>query len=123
MHSIFAFVLAIALVAVIGVTLDPLGVTTEFDLPDRELAAFDESYAAARQTALQTWTEQGRREALTAEALSATANASPWVQGVRAGWSEGWNDALDALKQASEAHAPRDERDRELGLLDGIPRR
>ncbi len=122
-HSILAFALAIGLVAVVGVTLDPLGVTTEFDLPEKQQAAFDESYAAARQTALETWTERGRREALIAEAVGAAATRSPWVRGARAGWSEGWNDALDALKEASEAHAPREELDRELSLLEGIPRR
>lgn len=122
-HSIVAFALAIALVAVVGVTLDPLGVTTEFDLPEREQAAFDESYATARLAALETWTDRGRREALVAEAIGAAATRSPWVRGVRAGWSDGWNGALDALKEASEAHAPREELDRELGLLDGIPRR
>lgn len=122
-HSIVAFALAIAFVAVVGVTLDPLGVTTEFDLPEREQVAFDQSYAAARQTAQETWTERGRREALIAEALSSAADRSPWVQGARAGWSEGWNGALDALKEASEAHAPREELDRELSLLEGIPRR
>lgn len=122
-HTVLAFTLAIALVAVVGVTLDPLGVTTEFDLPGEERQAFDESYAAAREAGFATGTERGRRQALVELALRDTADGSRWVEGVKAGWSDGWNQALATLIEASNASAPGDELERELDLLDEIPRR
>ena len=123
LHSVLAFTLAVVLVAVVGVTLDPLGVTTVYDLPEEERKAFDVAYVSARETGLATGMEQGRNQALVELALAETANGSPWVEGVRAGWSDGWNQALSALTDASEASAPDEELERELELLEGIPRR
>jgi len=123
LHTVVAFSLALALVAVVGVTLDPLGVTTRFDLPEEERKAFDEAYVSARETGLARATEQGRQQALVELALVETARGSPWVEGVRTGWSDGWNQALSALTEASEASAPDEELERELELLEGIPRR
>lgn len=47
---------------------------------------------------------------------------SAWAQGVRSGWAEGWNDALDAMLAASrEAGAAGGSS--ELAALDAAPRR
>ena len=123
LHSFLAFVLGLALVAIVGVALDPLGVTTEFDLPRVEQAAFDEAYTAAREAGRSAGIEQAKRETLVALALDSPDGTSQWVQGVVAGWSEGWNQALEALEAASGEHAPVDEQQRELDLLAEIARR
>ena len=45
-----------------------------------------------------------------------------WAQGFRQGWAAGWNDALEAMRQASqEAGLP--DRAPEFYILDNTPRR
>ncbi len=122
LHSFVAFIAGVVLVAVIGVTFDPLGVTTEFDLPEVEQEAFDAGYAAAYADALVVEGERFRRETLIALVLEAPEQDAEWVQGVRQGRAEGWNQALDAMRAASEADAPTDAQ-LELRLLDDLPRR
>ena len=122
-HSVLAFIVGVALVAVVGVTLDPLGVTTEFDLDQVKQEAAAESFAAARVEGLAMGAERSRRQTLFELALRDTDGGSAWIQGVRAGWIEGWNQALTALTEASGTNAPADELARELGLLEAIPRR
>ncbi len=123
MHSILAFAVAIALVAVVGVVFDPLNVTTEFDLPEVELAAFDEEYDVAYEEGKQRGIEEGRSRTLVLLGLEHADRDAPWVRGLREGWMTGWNSALDELADATRASAPEDERRRELELLAGIPRR
>lgn len=122
-HSIAAFIIAIALVAIVGVAFDPLGITTEFDLSEVELAAFDEGYEAVYEEGRISGSEQSRSTTLIALALEHPDRSAPWTQGVRQGWADGWNEALDALMAATEAQAPSDERQRELTLLVEIIRR
>lgn len=47
---------------------------------------------------------------------------SVWAEGVRRGWADGWNDALDAMQAASIA-AGAATGSRELTALDAAPRR
>jgi len=122
-NSILAFVVAVALVAVVGVVFDPLNVTTEFDLPEVELAAFDATYDVAYQEGRQRGFEIGRQRHLVRLGLEHGDGDADWVRGLRAGWADGWNDALDAMLQATESEAPADELERERDLLVGIERR
>ena len=123
LHTFLAFILGIALIAFVGVRFDPLGVTTEFDLPQVEQDAFDESYATALEAGRQTGRDQGKRGALIEIALRGQGGSSEWVMGVVEGWREGWNDALEALEAATADHVPDEERERELNLLEEIARR
>ncbi|MYD15815.1 MAG: hypothetical protein F4W99_01540 [Chloroflexi bacterium] len=123
MHSILAFVAAIALVAVVGVVFDPLNVTTEFDLPDVELAAFGAGYEVAYEEGQRRGVEQGRQRHLVLLGLEHEDGDAAWVRGVRSGWTDGWNEALDAMLQATESEAPADELQRERDLVLGIDRR
>ena len=125
MHSIVAFAVAIALVAVVGVAFDPLNVTTEFDLPEVELAAFDTAYEVAYEEGRRRGLEQGRQRNLLRLALEHDDGDAAWVRGVRAGWADGWNEALDSLANATLESAPLEERqrERELSLLGSIERR
>ena len=123
MHSIVAFIFAIALVAVVGVVFDPLDVTTEFDLPEVELEAFDDAYQLAYEEGKQRGIAEGRQRTLVALGLEYAEQDAPWIRGVREGWMAGWNDALDSLEQATRTDAPEDERKRELELLAEIERR
>ena len=47
---------------------------------------------------------------------------SAWAQGVRSGWAEGWNDALDAMLAAS-LEAGVASGSSELAALEAAPRR
>ncbi|MYB22971.1 MAG: hypothetical protein F4066_01035 [Chloroflexi bacterium] len=123
MHSILAFVVAIALVAVVGVAFDPLGVTTEFDLPDKEMAAFNAAYEAAYEEGQRRGVELGRQRHLILLGLEHKDGDAAWVRGIREGWTDGWNAALDAMLRATESEAPADELQRERDLLLGIDRR
>lgn len=123
MHSILAFSVAIALVAIVGAAFDPLSITTEFDLPEVQQAAFDEAYEIAYQEGRERGVEQGRRETLVLLGLERSEGLAPWVRGVHEGWMTGWNSALDELAEATRVSAPDDERLRELDLLAEIGRR
>ncbi len=122
-HSVIAFIVAVALVGVIGVAFDPLSITTEFDLPEVQQAAYDEVYDVAYEQGRQRGIEQGHRERLVQLGLEHADRDAPWVRGVHEGWNAGWNSALDELAKATRASAPEDERLRELELLAGIGRR
>lgn len=122
-HSIVAFSVAIALVAIVGVAFDPLSITTEFDLPEVQQAAYDEVYDVAYEDGRQQGIERTRRAMLAQLGLEHLDRDAPWVRGVREGWMTGWNSALDELTEATRASAPDDERLRELEILARIGRR
>ena len=121
------FLTGMAIAAIAGwVTLEVLPTTRQTSareiraigeqaVTDAFVAEYDDAYAHAL-------TERIAYE-LVLLALAPEADAaSAWVDGVRRGWVEGWNDALDAMRAASlEAGADADSS--EMAALDDAVRR
>lgn len=63
-------------------------------LSDAYIAEYDEAYAAAV-------TERVTYELAQLVVGSEVETDSGWAEGVRRGWVDGWNDALDAMRAAS----------------------
>lgn len=126
-HTIVAVILGGALAALIGYALitfvDELSATPQGDIEAIENEAMQRSYAAAWEDALAVAMAEARTETI-AEliAVDDRGGDAEWAVGFRDGWAAGWNDALDAMRQASEqaglrANAP------EFYILENTPRR
>jgi hypothetical protein len=118
-----AVVLGVALAALIGATLDPLNLRTADDLKRAELAAFEAAYAEVEAEGhadgvpfgeVQHWGDRIVIEGAGAD--------SAYGQQFRSGWTEGWNDALAALRQATVAEQL-PEHYTEFRVLDSLPLR
>lgn len=65
-------------------------------------AGFQQGYDEAFDDALAAAVEAARISALIDLAVhSDEGGGSPWAMGIRRGWADGWNDALEAMRQAS----------------------
>lgn len=126
-HTIAAAILGGALAALIGYALitfvDELSATPQGDIEAVENEAMQRSYAAAWEDALAVAMAEARTETI-AELIGVDDRGgdAEWAVGFRDGWAAGWNDALDAMRQASEqaglrANAP------EFYILENTPRR
>ncbi len=129
-HTIAAAILGGALAALIGYAavtfIDPLSATPQGDIEAIENEAMQRSYAAAWEDALAVATADARTEALAALIIEGgqsdqTADA-PWALGFREGWAAGWNEALEAMRNASE-EAGYSERAPEFYILESAQRR
>lgn len=97
--------------------------TTRGDVEEIRYEALSNAYDAAYDESYESALEQRMTYELALLVFaSGPSGDSAWAEGVRQGWAEGWNDALDAMFAASlEAGLSPDSR--ELTALDTEPRR
>lgn len=97
--------------------------TTARDIREIRQQALSEAYIAEYADAYSTAVTERVVYELAQLIMGSDADIdSAWAQGVRSGWAEGWNDALDAMLAASlEAGVPSGSS--ELAALEAAPRR
>ncbi|MYD15817.1 MAG: hypothetical protein F4W99_01550 [Chloroflexi bacterium] len=97
--------------------------TTRGDVEAIRYEALSEAYDAAYGEAYESALQQRMTYELALLVLaSGQSSDSAWAEGVRRGWAEGWNDALDAMFAAS-IDAGLEANSRELATLAAEPRR
>ena len=126
-HTIAAVILGGAVAALIGYALitfvDELSATPQSDIEAVENEAMQRSYAAAWEDALALAMAEARTEAIAALVVERGQGAdAPWALGFREGWAAGWNEALEAMRKASE-EAGYPERAPEFYILESAQRR
>ena len=126
-HTILSLILGAAAAALLGVAImefvAPLSATPQGDVTAVEEEAMQRAFAAAWEDALAAATAEARTTALAQRIIEDNAgHDAEWAKGFREGWAAGWNDALDAMRQASQdANLP--DRAPEFYILDNTPRR
>ncbi len=126
-HTIAAAVLGAAFAALLGYAITEfapgLSATPRGDVRAVEQAAMRESFEASYEAALAEAIAAVRVAALADEVVYAErGGGAEWALGFRDGWAKGWNEALAAMRAASEAaglppNAP------EFYILDGAQAR
>ena len=102
-HTMVAVVLGVAMAALIGATLDPMNLRTSDDLKRAELAAYEAAYAAVEAEGYADGVPYGEVQRMGEEIVEqGSGSGSAYAQQFAAGWKQGWNDALDAMRLAAE---------------------
>ena len=101
-HTMIAAVLGVLLAALIGATLDPFNLRTSDDLKRAEVAAYELAFAAIQQQGYTDGVPFGEVEHLGQRiVVDGVGVDSGYGRRFNAGWTQGWNDALDAMRQAA----------------------
>ena len=103
-HTLTAAVLGVLVAALIGALLDPLSLDTADDLAAAEERTWQAAYDRVYDGAFEDGRPEGRTDWI-AEQLTAGGEGadSAWADAFRAGWSEGWQEAITAMRAAAEA--------------------
>lgn len=121
-HTVIAAILGVIAAALIGATADPFDFQTADDQRRAEEAAYDIAFADARPLGEADGAPHGRTEWIGNRLQADAVITGPWPDAFRQGWSEGWNDALDAMREAAtQAGLPPGYT--EFDVLDATPRR
>ena len=101
-HTMVAAVFGVLMAALIGATLDPFNLRTADDLRRAEQAAYDVAFAAIETAGYADGVPYGEVEHLVERIVSLGEGAeTPYGAQFRLGWERGWNDALEALREAA----------------------
>ena len=122
-HTMVATVLGVLLAALIGATLDPFNMRTSDDVRRAEDAAYAEAFAAVETQGYRDGLPYGEVERLGERIVGEGEGAdTPFGIQFSVGWIQGWNDALDAMREAAvEAGLP--ENYTEFRVLQAMSRR
>lgn len=122
-HTMVATVLGVLIAALIGATVDPFNLRTEDDLRRAEAAAYEIAFADVEDEGYAAGVPFGELQYLGSHIVDQGAGAdTAYGQRFRAGWIEGWNDALQALREAAVAEGLPEEYT-EFRVLDSLPAR
>jgi hypothetical protein len=122
-HTMVAAVLGVLFAALVGATLDPFNLRTSDDLRRAELAAYEVAYAAVESEGYADGLPYGEVQHLGERIVTAREGGdTPYAQQFRAGWTQGWNEALEAMRQAALAQELPDGYT-EYRVLDALPPR
>ncbi len=103
-HTMVATVLGVLMAAIIGATLDPFNLQTSDDQRRAEQAAYDQAFAAVETQGYADGLPFGEVERLGERIVTrGEGEDSAYAERFRAGWTQGWNDALDAMRAVAEA--------------------
>lgn len=100
-HTLIAAVLGVLAAALIGALLDPLSLSTADDLAAAEQRSWQTAYDRVYDDAFNDGIPEGRADWIATQLVDDTSD-SPWAESFRAGWSEGWTDAIAALRAAAQ---------------------
>ena len=126
-HTIIAVILGGAFAALIGILatnfIAPLSTSPQGRIAEIEREARGAAFAEAWEGALAAAVIDARIVAL-ADLLAEDAQGAdaPWAIGFRDGWADGWNGALEAMRDASLDSGARPGSP-EVKMLDDVPRR
>ncbi|MCY3557142.1 MAG: hypothetical protein OXH13_00660 [Chloroflexi bacterium] len=122
-HTMVATVMGVLLAALIGATLDPFNLRTSDDLRRAEEAAYAKAYVAVENQGYADGLPHGEVERLGERIVIAGEGAdTPYGEQFAVGWTQGWNDALEAMRQeAIEVGLPEDYT--EFRVLEAMSRR
>ena len=122
-HTMVAAVLGVLMAALIGAIFDPFNLRTADDLRRSEVAAYDAAFAAIEAEGYADGLPFGEVEHIGQQIVGTGEGAeTPFGLQFEIGWSEGWNEALDAMRKAAiEVGLPEDYT--EFQVLDEIQRR
>ena len=122
-HTMVAAVLGVLLAALIGATLDPFNLRTADDLRRAEQAAYEIAYNAVEAEGYEDGLPYGEVQHLGEQiVVEGAGEGTPYANRFRTGWTQGWNDALDAMQDAAEAEGLPSNYT-EFRVLDAINRR
>ena len=122
-HTMVAAVLGVLFAALVGATLDPFNLRTSDDLRRAELATYEAAYAAVESEGYADGLPYGEVQHLGERIVTAgEGDDAAYAQRFRAGWTQGWNDALEAMRQAASAQGLPDGYT-EYRVLDSLPPR
>ena len=122
-HTMVATVMGVLIAALIGATLDPFNLRTADDLERAELRAYELAYAEVEADGYADGRPYGEVQHL-GERIVDDGQGADTIYGeqFRIGWIQGWNDALEAMREAAIAEElPADYT--ELRVLEAMVRR
>lgn len=103
-HTMVAAVLGVLIAALVGATADPFNLRTADDLRRAEAMAYEIAFADVQDDGYAAGVPFGEVQYLEAEIVEEGAGGDgPYAQQFRSGWTEGWNEALEALREAALA--------------------
>lgn len=101
-HTMVATVLGVLMAALIGATLDPFNLRTADDLRRAEEAAYDAAFAAIEAEGYADGLPYGEVEYLGLQIVQEDEGAeTPFGLQFELGWTAGWNEALEAMREAA----------------------
>ena len=118
-HTLLAAVLGVLAAALIGALLDPLSLSTADDLAAAEQRSWQAAYDRVYDAAFNDGIPEGRADWIAAQ-LTGDAADSVWADAFRTGWSEGWTEAIAAMRAAA-ADAGLPAGHTEFRVLDALP--
>ena len=103
-HTMVATVLGVLVAALIGATLDPFNLRTADDLERAEMRAYELAYAEVEADGYTDGLPYGEVQHLGERIVVDGEGADrSYGQQFSIGWRQGWNDALDRMRQVAEA--------------------
>ena len=122
-HTMVAVVLGVLVAALIGATLDPLNLRTADDLRRAEQAAYQAAYDEIEPDGYKDGLPYGHVQYQGQRLVDDSAGAdAAYGEQFRLGWTQGWNEALEALHAAAVAEGL-PEGYTEFRVLDAMVRR
>ena len=118
-HTLLAAVLGVLAAALIGALLDPLSLSTADDLAAAEQRSWQAAYDRVYDAAFNDGIPEGRADWIAAQLVGDAAD-SVWAESFRTGWSEGWTEAIAAMRAAA-ADAGLPAGHTEFRVLDALP--
>lgn len=122
-HTMVATVMGVLMAALIGATLDPFNLRTADDLRRAEEAAYDVAFAAIEAEGYADGLPFGEVEHI-GEQIVQRGEGDETLFGLQfeLGWTAGWNEALEAMREAAIAQGL-PENYTEFQVLEEIQRR
>ncbi|MDE2747280.1 MAG: hypothetical protein OXI41_15120 [Chloroflexota bacterium] len=122
-HTMVATVLGVLIAALIGATADPFNLRTADDLRRAEATAYEIAFSDIQEEGYAAGVPFGEVQHLGSQIVEQGAGGdSSYGQHFRIGWTEGWNDALTAMREAAVTEGL-PEGYTEFRVLDSLPRR
>ena len=103
-HTILGLVAGFTISAIVGVTLNPYGLRGEDDIEQAFLDGYASGYAEVSDQAFAIGDEEGYLRRLQWRLVTGPApmTDNPFSEGFKQGRVDGWNDALEAMREAAE---------------------
>ena len=122
-HTMVATVLGVLIAALIGATADPFNLRTADDLRRAEATAYEIAFSGVQEEGYAAGVPFGEVQQLGEQiVVRGEGEHSPYATQFRTGWTEGWNDALKAMREAAVREGL-PEGYTEFRVLDSLPRR
>lgn len=102
-HTLIAAVLGVLAAALIGAFLDPFSLNTADDRANAEERSWQAAYDRVYDDAFAGGVPEGRADWIADQLVDRAAAAnSEWADAFRAGWRDGWQSAIAAMRAAAE---------------------